>query len=92
MKLSKRAHSICHPCEHFQRTYTADKGVHNQVEKHGMLFIFKMFLSPGFACGPAYKMVTVEIVGLCVSKGGGATAASTLATCPRTRLQPLVTV
>lgn len=70
MKLSKRAPSICHPREHFQRTYKADKGVNNQVEKHGMPFIFNMFLSPGFACGPAYKMVTIEIVGLCVPKGG----------------------
>lgn len=55
-----------------------------------MPFIFNMFLSPGFACGPTYKMVTIETVGLCVPKG--ATADSTLATCPRTRLQPLVTV
>lgn len=72
------------------RTYMADKGVNNQAEKHGMPFIFNMFLSPGFACGPTYKMVTIETVGLCVPKG--ATADSTLATCPRTRLQPLVTV
>lgn len=39
------------------------------IIKHGMLFIFKIFLSPGFACGPAYKMVTIETVGLCVPKG-----------------------